>query len=72
MAHLRFGALDEIAQMINATNDTDLMNFLGVDQKGLEDIRYGRSISLAKADDIVRRREAHLRAAELLDPKTAA
>lgn len=64
---LRPGALDEIAEMIDAKSDQDLAKFLALTVEELEAIRYGAGIDLIKASDIVRRRDAHLKAVELLD-----
>ena len=63
---IRPGALDEIAQGIGANSDQELAEFLGVTTKDLESIRY-QGIDMVQAADILRRREAHLRAAQLLD-----
>ena len=63
---IRPGALDEIAEGIGAESDQELAEFLGVTTKDLESIRY-RGIDVVQAADILRRREAHLRAAQLLD-----
>lgn len=63
---IRPGALDEIAEGIGAESDQELAEFLGVTTKDLESIRY-RGIDMVQAADILRRREAHLRAAQLLD-----
>lgn len=71
MQRLRPGALDEIAEMIDAKSDRQLAQFLGITEADLEAIRYGAGINLLKAADIVRRRDAHLKAAELLDPEAA-
>ena len=69
---LRPGALDEIAEMIDAKSDLDLAKFLGITEGELEAIRYGAGINIIKAADIVRRRDAHLKAVELLDEATSA
>lgn len=63
---IRPGALEEIAQGIGATIDQELAEFLGITTKDLESIRY-RGINVVQAADILRRREAHLQAARLLD-----
>ena len=55
---IRPGALDE--------NDQELADFLGVTATELEGIRY-RGVNVIQAADILRRREAYLRAVELLD-----
>lgn len=70
--NIRPGALEEIAQMINAKSDRELAGFLGITEMQLENIRYGAPIGVLQSADIVRRREAHLRAAELLTTDTAA
>ena len=63
---IRPGALDEIAYSIGAKNDQELADFLGVTATELEGIRY-RGVNVIQAADILRRREAYLRAVELLD-----
>lgn len=62
---IRPGALDEIAHNIGAKSDQELAKFLGITATDLERIRY-RGISAGQAADILRRREAHLQAANLL------
>lgn len=64
---LRPGALDEIAEMIDAKSDSDLAKFLGMTEKQLEAVRYGAGVDILAAADIVRRRDAHIKAIELLD-----
>ena len=63
---IRPGALDEIAYSIGAKSDQELADFLGVTATELEGIRY-RGVNVIQAADILRRREAYLRAVELLD-----
>lgn len=65
------GALDEIAQMIDAKSDAELASFLGVAEPHLEKLRYGGKVNLIQAADLARRREAHLKAAELLKEPAA-
>lgn len=70
---LKPGALEEIAHKIDARSDNDVAKFLGVTEDELEALRYGAPLTILKAATITARREAHLRAADLLDPdKTAA
>ncbi|BAC17634.1 hypothetical protein HMPREF0290_0902 [Corynebacterium efficiens YS-314] len=65
------GALDEIANMIDAKSDADLAGFLGITEKQLESLRYGAGLDILQAAEIVKRREAHIRAAELLNRPAA-
>lgn len=68
---VRPGALDEIARDIGAKSDRDLATFLGVTTRDLEAMRYGEGIDLLDAADILRRREAHRKAMDLLTPPAA-
>lgn len=68
---LRPGALDEIASMIDAKSDRDLAAFLGITERQLEHMRYGDGVTVIQAADIIRRRDAHIKAAELLTPDAA-
>lgn len=70
--NLKPGALEEIAHKIDARSDNDVAKFLGVTEDQLEALRYGASLSILKAATIANRREAHLRAADLLNPENAA
>lgn len=65
---LRSGVLDEIARDIGVKSDSDLAKFLGITRSDLESIRYEGQITALQAADILVRREAHLKAAELLTP----
>lgn len=71
LRNLKPGALDEIAHMIDAKSDADLAGFLGITEEQLEKLRYGGKVPLLQAADFVRRREAHLKAAELLKESAA-
>ncbi|RSZ61513.1 hypothetical protein EAH68_12670 [Corynebacterium hylobatis] len=70
MHKVRPGALDEIAQMIDAKSDSDVAKFLGVSERELEAMRYGHGVGVLQAAVIAKRREAHLRAMDILDEVT--
>lgn len=63
---LQPGYLDGLARDIGAKSDQDLAGFLGITTKQLENLRYGAEITPQTAAILEARRQAHLKAANIL------
>lgn len=63
---LQPGYLDGLARDIDAKSDQGLAGFLGITTKQLENLRYGAEITPQTAAILEARRQAHLKAANIL------